>query len=210
LRHGVRRDGKALLPFMPFANLSDDDLTALISFLRAQAPVDHPVETRSLNLLGRAVLALLIKPEGPSGPVPPSVPAAATPAYGKYLAHHVANCVGCHTRRDLRTGAYVGAPFAGGLSFPSEKDPHVTFVTPNLTFARTGRITGWTEELFIARLRTGQGADGSPMPWSAFARMSQDDLRAVYRYLQSLAPVENDTGESVRTEIVAMTHAKTR
>jgi mono/diheme cytochrome c family protein len=203
LRHGVRRDGKALLPFMPFANLSDEDLTAVISFLRAQAPVRHPVQTRSLNVLGHGVMGLLIKPEGPRGPVPASVPAAATPAYGKYLAHDVANCVGCHTRRDLRTGAFVGAPFAGGLHFPSEKDPRVTFVTPNLTFAKTGRITSWTEELFIARVHTGQGADGSPMPWAAFARMSERDLGAIYRYLQSLPPVENDTGDSVRAPVVA-------
>jgi mono/diheme cytochrome c family protein len=203
LRHGVRRDGKAMLPFMPFANLSDEDLTAVISFLRAQPPVRHKVETRSPNLLGRVVAALLIKPEGPKGVVPAAVPAAATAAYGSYITHSVANCVGCHTKRDLRTGAYVGPEFAGGLTFPSEKDPQITFVTPNLTFARTGRITNWTEEIFIARVRTGKGAEGSPMPWSAFARMSDQDLRAVYAYLKSLPPVENDTGASVRPEVVA-------
>ena len=203
LRHGVRRDGKAMLPFMPFGNLSDEDLTAVISFLRAQAPVQHVVETRSPNLLGRVVAALLIKPVGPSGPVPHSLPAEATPRYGQYLAHSVANCVGCHTKRDMRTGDYVGPILAGGLEFPSEKNPKVTFVTPNLTFAKTGRITNWTEEIFIARVRTGKGADGSPMPWAAFSRMTDADLSAVYQYLKSLPPVENDTGASVRPEVIA-------
>jgi mono/diheme cytochrome c family protein len=179
LRHGVRHDGKAMLPFMPFANLSDEDLTALISFLRAQPPVHHPVETRSPNLLGHVVMALLIRPEGPTGLVPRSVPPAATAAYGKYLAHRVANCVGCHTRRDMRTGAYVGAPFAGGMKSRRRKVRAPRSSPPNLTFARTGRITSRTEELFVARVPSGNGADGSPMPWAAFARMTDNDLAAI-------------------------------
>jgi hypothetical protein len=36
------------------------------------------------------------------------------------------------------------------------------------------------------------------MPWTLYARMTDDDLRAIYRYLHSLAPVKNDTGASVR------------
>ena len=43
LRFGVGRDGRALAPFMPFANLSDEDLTAIISYLRTQAPVRNQV-----------------------------------------------------------------------------------------------------------------------------------------------------------------------
>jgi hypothetical protein len=39
LRYGVARDGRALFDFMPFHNLSDEDLTAVISFLRSQQPV---------------------------------------------------------------------------------------------------------------------------------------------------------------------------
>ena len=42
LRHGVRPNGKMVLPFMPFADLSDEDLTAVISYLRAQPPCGTP------------------------------------------------------------------------------------------------------------------------------------------------------------------------
>ena len=35
LRHGVRHDGRALMPFMPFQNLADDDLVAILSYLRS-------------------------------------------------------------------------------------------------------------------------------------------------------------------------------
>jgi mono/diheme cytochrome c family protein len=199
LRYGVSRHGRALIPFMPFANLSDEDLTAVLSFVRTLAPVRNPVVTQEPNLLGHVVKAFVLKPEGPSGPVPRAVPVAATAEYGRYLAHSVANCVGCHTVRDLRTGAFTGPVLGGGLDFVSEIDPKVTFVSPNLTPApRTGKITSWTEELFVARFHTGRGAEGSPMPWSSFRRLSDTDLQAVYRYLRSLPPVEHDTGASVR------------
>jgi hypothetical protein len=38
----------------------------------------------------------------------------------------------------------------------------------------------------------------SYMPWEFFARMTDDDLRAIYRYLRSLPPVHNETGPSIR------------
>jgi mono/diheme cytochrome c family protein len=133
LRYGVRPDGTALLPFMPFTDLSDTDLTALISYLRTQTPVVHEVAPHERNLLGRIAYAYLVEPVGPSAPLRRSVPAAPTPEYGRYLANSVANCAGCHTARDLRTGAFTGPRFAGGGVFESKTDPKRTFVTPNLT-----------------------------------------------------------------------------
>jgi mono/diheme cytochrome c family protein len=204
LRYGVGRNGRTLLPFMPFADLSDEDLTAIVSFLRAQAPVQKRVETRSLNALGHVVLAFAIKPSGPTAPIKARVPAGATAAYGSYLVNSVGNCKGCHTNRDLRTGAFTGPSLAGGLQMESHVDTRTHFVTPNLTpDPATGRIANWTEEIFLARFRTGKGAQDTPMPWPAFARMTDDDIKAIYRYLRSLPPVHNDTGESVRPVQVA-------
>ena len=36
------------------------------------------------------------------------------------------------------------------------------------------------------------------MPWGAFARFTDDDLRAIYRYLRSLPPTRNDVGPPVQ------------
>lgn len=57
LRYGVDRDGHALFDFMPFHNLSDEDLTAVISYLRTLQPVHHPVVRREINFAGKAVNA---------------------------------------------------------------------------------------------------------------------------------------------------------
>ena len=51
-----------------------------------------------------------------------------------------------------------------------------------------------TEDQFVARFRQGRILPGSPMPWQAFSRMNEEDLRAVYQYLTSMPPVKNDVG----------------
>jgi mono/diheme cytochrome c family protein len=189
LRYGVRPNGEAMLPFMPFQNLSDEDLTALISFLRSQEPVRHEVAPHDPNLLGRVVKAFMLAPRGPSAPPPAQVAREVTPAYGRYLAHSVANCVGCHTKMDMRTGELVGPALAGGGEHPSTLDPSQHFITPNLTpDARWGWLGGWSEDAFVARFRAGRIRAGSPMPWEAFANISENDARALYRYLQTLPP----------------------
>ena len=203
LRHGVRHDGRMVFPLMPFQNLSDDDLQAVISFLRSQPSVKNVVPEHAYNFLGKALLAFVMEPVGPNAPPPKSVVAGPTIEYGKYLAHSVANCVGCHTNRDLRSGAFVGPPFAGGFESPSTEDPGKVIVTPNITpDPKTGRLAALTEKLFVDRFKiAGAGpraVPGSIMPWESYRRMEEDDLRAVYRYLNSLPPVENNTEPTVR------------
>jgi mono/diheme cytochrome c family protein len=192
LRYGVRPDGTAVLPFMPFHNTSDEDLSAIISFLRAQKPVNHKIPENSTNILGNIVKAFVLKPSGPSGEVPKTVKKDTSAAYGKYIAVSVANCYGCHTNRDLMTGAFIGEPFAGGMKMESSVDPDkYYFLTPNLTPDSTGRLFGWTQKMFINRFRQGKIHPGSHMPWGPFSRMSDDELKAIYNFLQTVKPVRN-------------------
>jgi mono/diheme cytochrome c family protein len=189
LRYGVKPDGRAMIPFMPFANLADDDLVAVISYLRSRPPIDHEVPESTYNLLGRAAKAFLVEPEGPTGTPLAHAPRGATVERGKYLANTVGNCSGCHTRQSLRTGAQLGVTFAGGMELDSETQPGTKFITPNLTpDEETGQITTWTEDAFVARFKAGVET-ASPMPWDTFRNMTEDDLRALYRYLRTLPPV---------------------
>jgi mono/diheme cytochrome c family protein len=159
------------------------------------------VRVRSLNPLGHAVAAFVLRPHGPSRATVRRVEAGPTVEYGRYLVHSVANCAGCHTQRSMRTGAFTGPVLAGGHHL---LENGIDFVTPNLTDdLKTGRIANWTEEIFLARFKMGRGADGSPMPWASFGSLGDYDLRAVYRYLKTVPGVENDTGDSVRTIVAA-------
>jgi mono/diheme cytochrome c family protein len=185
----VRPDGTLLLPFMPFADLSDDDLAALISFLRAEKAIDHEIAPHEPTLIGRIALAFIIEPKGPSMPVRKRVPSGPTPEYGRYLANSAANCVTCHTAMDKKTGSFTGPRFGGGGVHEAIGDPSRSFVTPNLTpDPRWGWVTSWSEDGFVHRFKAGKLYPDSPMPWSSFATMTDDDLRAIYRFLRTLPP----------------------
>ena len=74
-----------------------------------------------------------------------------------------------------------------GVSFPL-----------NLTPDKETGIGEWTEESFIAALRTGkhQGQpDGRPilppMPWQQYREATDADLKAIWAYLQILPPIKN-------------------
>jgi len=200
MRYMVGADGRCIMPFMPFAEMSDADLTAVISFLRSQPPVKHEVKRSDYKFLGKAVAAFgLIKPEGTKGTPPKSVPIDSTAEYGKYLANYVANCVGCHTERDMKTGTFIGKPFAGGMLFPPDAfSEGKTHVSPNITPHKgTGVMAEWSEAAFVARMKAGRGQSLSPMPWGAFSKINELELKAIYRYLQSLEPVENAVLQTV-------------
>src|SRR4051794_5655897 len=126
LRYGVHPNGDPVYDFMPFHNMSDEDLTAVISYLRAQKPVHNKVPDNDLNIAGNLVKAFLVKPVGPDGPIPKAVSRDTSAAYGKYLTMSIGNCNGCHTKRDI-AGGFVGEPFAGGNEFAKG------LVSPNLT-----------------------------------------------------------------------------
>lgn len=189
LRYGVHPDGTAVFDFMPFHNTSDEDLTAIISYLRSQKPVNNKIPENQMNLMGKLVKAFLIKPVGPNGEVPKSVKTDSTSAYGKYLAMSVANCSGCHTKRDL-AGKFLGEPFAGGNDIDG-------FITPNITTDSSGRIFKWTQQNFIDRFRMGKVVPQSPMPWNSYKRMSDTELIAIYKFLQTVKPVRNKPEEAL-------------
>ncbi|HVX50511.1 MAG TPA: c-type cytochrome [Chitinophagaceae bacterium] len=202
LRYGVAPDGHALFDIMPFHNTSDEDLTAILSYLRQQLPIDNKVPENNLNFLGKTVSAFMLKPAGPSQQVPASVKHDTTAAYGRYLAASVANCRGCHTNRNLMTGAFIGAEYAGGFTLEEKTDSgKYIFITPNLTPDNaTGHIKGWTQQEFINRFRMGRLIPHSPMPWGPFSHMSDDELKAIYAFLQTVKPVHNEVKQTLRVE----------
>ncbi len=195
LRYGVGHDGHALIDFMPFQHLSDDDLTAVISYLKAAPGVHNEVPKTTYTVLGNLLRAFAIVPVGPSHEIPKTIVEEPTTEYGKYLVESVANCRGCHTNRDMKTGKFDGPFYGGGFHMPSETRPDVFVVTPNIsTDPAHGRLAKWTEDEFLARFRKGRKLKESTMPWGPFSRMNETQIRAIYKYITSLPPVNNDPG----------------
>lgn len=199
LRYNVKHDDIAAIPLMPFQETSEEDIVAIISYLRTMPPVRHEVKPTEYNFIGKIVKTFILKPSMPANKPPQMINKDTSAEYGKYLAMSVSNCYGCHTDRNLKTGEFTGKPFAGGLGFaPVPEDLNYGFVTPNLTPDKeTGRMADWTEDAFIKRFRAGRLKKGSPMPWGPFSRMDESDLKAIYRYLQTVTAVKNAVEKTV-------------
>ncbi|RYG18164.1 MAG: cytochrome c, partial [Chitinophagaceae bacterium] len=176
IRHNVKHDNTALIPFMRYNGMNDQDLSAVISYLRSIKPIRNKVPENSLNIVGKAVKRFIIKPEVTARPKTLSMDTTAK--YGEYLALSIANCYSCHTNRNPNTGDFVGGDFAGGFEM---KTANRSFKTPNLTPEKnTGVMSGWTEKDFIARFRMGAAYPNTPMPWKSYNSMSDIELRALY------------------------------
>ncbi len=200
IRQEVKHDGQYLLPVMSYAGMSDEDLQAIISYLRSQESVYHEVPPSSFTFIGKALLAFgIMKPKQLKQPPPQRVEKSVSIEYGSYLAKGVANCMGCHTELDVLTGDFINAPYAGGFYFePDEFTQGKGFVSPNITpHPTTGVMTNWTQDKFISRFKLGRTLEGSPMPWGSFSRMDSTDLIALYQFLQSQEPVHNEVGQTV-------------
>jgi len=184
IRHGVGPDGRGLL-FMPsqeFQYLSDEDVAAIIAYVRSVPPVDRQLGGSSVGPIGRVLLltgampllpAELIDHDAARRPVPPAAP---TREYGEYQAR-VGGCFGCH------------GPALGG-SAEGHGGPPPANLTPG------GGLGAWTEADFFTAMRTGKRPDGTAidpaMPWRAVGRLTDDELRALWLYLRSVPPVRSD------------------
>jgi mono/diheme cytochrome c family protein len=180
IRHGVDAEGKPI--FMPAvvstAYLSDQDLGAIIAYLKALPPVDHVTREKRFTPLGKIMFAAGVLPELPAETVSHEIhvdapPAAATVEYGEYLVN-THDCRLCH-----------GQELNGG-PFP---DPTITKISPNITPG--GELAFWTDEQFINTIRTGTTPGGHPldpnfMPWDFYRNFYDDELKAIWMYLQTL------------------------
>ena len=184
IRHGVRKDGTSLL-FMPsedWAGMADADVGALIAYIRQLPAVDNVTPRSSVGPVGRALMLAgqlpLFSAEKVKhrGAVPAAPAAGRTVEYGRYLAD-IGGCTGCHGAT-LSGGRIPGAP--PDLPIPA-----------NITPAGIGR---YTEADFARAMREGVRPDGSkindfmPIKWTKL--MTDDEISAVYAYLQTVPPKE--------------------
>ncbi|MCB0795320.1 MAG: c-type cytochrome [Flavobacteriales bacterium] len=193
---GVSKDGHPFFPVMPYGNynkLATEDVHSIIAYLRSLEPVEtkpYPASELDfpLNLIVRTI------PE-PAHPVPLPKPTDAD--YGRYLVNAAA-CMECHT--NMVKGEKVGKDFAGGFAFNYPNGSVVR--SSNITPHPTDGIGAWDRQTFIDRFKMYADSSYVPpavdweagdfqtvMPWMMYATMSEQDLGAIFDYLQSLQPV---------------------
>ncbi len=187
IRHGVGLDGKPI--FMPAVEstsyLSDKDLGAIIAYVKSVPPVDHVTHGQNFTPLAKILYVLGAFSKMPvevvSHEIHVTAPEAGTTAeYGEYMVN-TNDCRACH-----------GANLNGG-PFP---DPTITKISPNLTPG--GELASWTEADFVNAIRTGVTPSGYQldnefMPWETFRNYTDDELKAIWLYLQSLPKLKQYT-----------------
>ncbi len=185
IREGVHKTGRSLLimPATSYRYMSDDDVQAIVAYLRSQPATGGPTPATQFNLLGALFLNLadFRTAQPPVGGV--IAPPPGTPEYGKYLVD-ILECRSCH-------GDQLQGKVDNGLPGPTP-GPNLTKIVPQ-----------WTEEQFMHFFNTGELPGGGQvpiltlpsgyseprMPWT-FVRAATTDaeLKAIYAYLRGLPP----------------------
>ncbi len=113
------------------------------------------------------------------------------PDMTKFLSGHPANTK--LPPPDLKPGPW----FAATAGMTAWAGPWGISYSANLTPDKNTGLGIWTEDMFINAMRAGKHMGSGrpilpPMPWQASASLSDEDLKAVFAYLRSLPPINNN------------------
>lgn len=192
---GVRKNGSAIFPLMPwqyYSKMDREDVYAIIAYLRTLKPINTQYPKSKLdfplNILVHTMpqkAALGIKPN-----------AHDTLKYGEYLVQSAA-CKDCHSQ-DEQGKIIAGLEFAGGKEYKVNGN---TLRSANITPDAGTGIGSWSKQQFIARFRlfndagkaqkVGQTDFQTIMPWWEYSKLSGGDLASIYTYLKTVKPVSN-------------------
>ena len=202
IRLGRRPNGERLVPVHPFTSfngMADEDLKALVAFLRTVPPVNRANTPKKITVpmfesvfLPAWLMAFAAK-ETP----PPAAPLSGV-ARGEYLVHAVAHCGECHTPRSAMTMAVDNSRFLAGNTKKTGPEGQAT---PNITPDKVTGLGDWTEEQIVTYLGTGNRPDGDVAgglmeemiqgTLAGLKDLTKADLQAIARYLKSIPAVKN-------------------
>lgn len=180
IRHGVKPDGRPIfiMPSEEYNRFTDDDLGALIAYLKSLPPLSGGAAVMDIPVPVKALYGFGVIPDA-AGTIdhslPPAqpVPTGVTVAHGAYVAKM---CIGCHGA-GLSGGKIPGAP----PDWPA---------AANLTPGDGSVLSRYPDAAhFITMLRSGKRPDGTAiavMPFKSLGQLSDTDAQAVYAYLQTV------------------------
>jgi mono/diheme cytochrome c family protein len=196
IREGIAKDGRVLFPMMPyseFRSMSDGDVESLVAYLDSLPPIRNKLPETQIAF----PISILIR----SAPRPTGIVKAperdATAVYGEYLVT-IGGCISCHTQ-DEKGQLKEDMRLAGGRLLDT---PLGRVVSANISPDPDTGIGSWSEDYFKQRfvLQRAYLHSQSPkigpekftlMPWLTFSQMDEQDLAAIYKYLQKQPSIRN-------------------
>ncbi|RFZ85497.1 cytochrome C [Mucilaginibacter terrenus] len=194
---GVKKDGSAIFPIMPygsFGKMDPEDIYSIIAYIRMLKPVKTQFPDRKLDF----PLNLLVNTM-PQKAQPSAIPAESdTLKYGEYLVKAAA-CTDCHTKA-VQGKPVPGMDYAGGNEYGLGNGRLLR--SANITPDKLTGIGSWSKEAFINRFKQYGNGGIKPaavnntdfqtiMPWWRYGGMKETDLAAIFTYLKTLKPVNN-------------------
>lgn len=180
IRHGIKKDGTRalIMPSEDYINFSDADIGATIAYIKSREAVDRESIGHALGPVSRLLIAngeiKFAYDKIDHDAKPPKADPGPTKEWGEVL---MTTCTGCHGE-GLSGGRIPGTD----PSWPEAR---------NITHHETG-IHGWEYDDFKQAMTEGKRPDGTElsvvMPWKAYAGMSEDDLTALWLYLETVEP----------------------
>ncbi|MEJ7646336.1 MAG: c-type cytochrome [Chryseolinea sp.] len=192
---GVTKEGVAMFPLMPYPNygkMDREDVYSIVAYLRTLEPIASEVPRSKPDFPVNILIHTM-----PQKADPQKRPDASDPlAYGKYLTG-ISGCAECHT------------PFEKGKSLREfSLSGNREFRLPDGSVVRSANITPdpmtgigkWTMAQFVSRFKNYSdsafvlpvvkpGEFNTIMPWTMYGSMKEDDLKAIFTYLQSVNPI---------------------
>ena len=202
IRLGRRPNGERILPvhpFMTFNGMAEEDLRALVAYLRTLTPIKKANLPKRITipLFESVFLPAWLAAFAPQETPPPSAPTSG-PARGEYLVRAVSHCGECHTPRGMTQAVDNSRFLAGNANGPENS------VVPNITSDKDTGLT-WSDEEIAYYLGTGNTPSGDVaggiMAESiqgtsvGYKDLTEADLLAIARYLKNIPPIRNKVGK---------------
>jgi len=200
------------MPYSYYGKMDPEDIYSIISYIRSLPPVESEIPDSKADFPVNMLLRTMPVNATPTMRPDPSDQVA----YGAYIMN-ASGCAECHTQVDPRGTIIKDQLYAGGRDFPFPNGSKVN--SSNLTQDKETGIGSWTEEMFVTRFkqyadsgyveemfvtrfkqyadsgyqapRVQPGEFNSIMPWTMYAGMKEEDLKAIYAYLKTVKPIPN-------------------
>jgi len=194
---GVKKDGSAIFPIMPwpyYGKMDREDIYSIIAYIRTLKPQEATYPEKRLDF-PLNILVHTMPRKAELGKLPAE---SDTLKYGAYLVN-ASGCMECHSQDD-KGKLLPGLEYAGGRKFGLNGG---VVRSANITPDKETGIGTWTKENFLAQFSKYSDPNYQPatveagqfqtiMPWQFYAKMKKSDLEAVYAYLRTVKPVHNE------------------
>ncbi len=203
IRLGRRPNGERLLPVHPFTvfnGMAEEDLRAIVAFLRTTPPVMRPNQPKKIAvpLFESVFLPAWLAAFAPRETPPPKAPTTGV-ARGEYLVRAVGHCGECHTPRTMTMATDNSRFLAGNPKGPEDQ------AMPNITPDPDTGIGKWSVEEIADYLGSGNKPDGDVAgglmgevidgTLAGYKDLAKADRLAIAQYLKTIPPIRNKIGK---------------